>query len=82
VALALAGCNGQLGILQSKTIDDRAVQDEALQGEAMGVLNTPEGEVGVIRRAPIPSEDLCYARSRYMRNVWVPRRCSSLLTTQ
>jgi hypothetical protein len=61
-----------------RTLADQAVRDIALQGPAEGVLATPDGEFGVIRRAPIPIEDLCYIRSRFIRGALVPIRCSEL----
>jgi hypothetical protein len=79
LATITAGCEtAYLRPLDERTLNDQAVRQQALQGPAEGVLATPEGDVGVLRRAPIPTEDLCYIRSRFVRGALVPIRCSEL----
>jgi hypothetical protein len=78
LCVLLAGCNAYLRPLDERALNDQAVRQQALQGPAEGVLVTPEGAVGVIQRAPIEPDNLCYMRSRFVRGALVPIRCSEL----
>jgi hypothetical protein len=78
LCVATAGCYSYLREADERALNDLTVRQSALQGPAEGILTTPEGDVGVIQRAPIPTEDLCYMRSRFVRGALVPIRCSQL----
>jgi hypothetical protein len=79
LATIMAGCEtAYLRPLDERTLNDQAVRQQASQGPAEAIITSPEGDVGSIQRAPIPTDDLCFVRSRYIRGALVPRRCSEL----
>jgi hypothetical protein len=75
VVVLLSGCSGDL---ISKVIKTQAIGNEASVGEPKGVIETPEGDVGVIVEPPIPTEELCYIKSRMIKAALVPIRCADL----
>jgi hypothetical protein len=81
IAVILCGCAlpPTPGLSPGGALLDQSVQQLASQGEATGVVATPEGDVAVIRSPPIAPQDLCYIRARRIRLALVPIRCADLV---
>jgi hypothetical protein len=77
VAFLLSGCNSPL--LQREA-DTQAVQEQVSHAEPTGVVTGAFGEdAGVVYRPPIPTDDLCYMRSKTVRNALYPIRCEDII---
>jgi len=58
---------------------EQSVRELASQGEATGIVSTPEGDVAIVRSPPVAPQDLCYIRARRIRLALVPIRCADLV---
>ena len=58
---------------------EHSVRELATQGEATGIVSTPEGDVAIVRSPPVAPQDLCYIRARRIRLALVPIRCADLV---
>ena len=77
ICVALCGC--ALPPRQERALEGQSVRELASQGEATGVIATPEGDVAIVRSPPVAPQDLCYIRARRIRLALVPIRCADLV---